>query len=155
MNSRDITENKKLQKTRTLTVLRASYSGIHGFKSVLFLGRLEFFLNGNLKMQRFFYLINSVVVTNKMDKLRVTAASKQNGLKWAVAQDINSRRKEGRQVVRSSLVSRRLNTISIFNPFDGESMGNNFKCTILSKVCSSFIFMHTNCGYQKKWLKLD
>ena len=82
--------------------------------------RKSFFINFSV----FFHLINSVVVTNKMDKLTVTAASKQKDLKWAVAQDINNRRKEGRQVVRSSLVSRRLNTISIFNPFDGVPTGN-------------------------------
>ena len=48
-------------------------------------------------------------------------------------------------MVRSSLVSRRLNTISIFNPFDGESMGNDFKCTILSKVCKATVIPISSC----------
>ena len=77
----------------------------------------------NIYLQPFFntHLMNSVVVTNKIDRLTVTAASKQMGLKNEVAQHISSRRKEGRQVVSSSFVSRRLNTISIFSPFEGIS----------------------------------
>ena len=67
-----------------------------------------------------FDLINKVVVTNKIDRLTVTAASKKKGLKKEVAYDIKSSSKEGRKVVKSSLVRRRLNTISIFKPSEGE-----------------------------------
>ena len=66
-------------------------------------------------------LINNVVVTNKIDKLTVTDASKYTGLKNVVAYDIRRRRNDGRYVVRISLVRRRLNTISIFKPFVGNS----------------------------------
>ena len=62
------------------------------------------------------YLMNNVVMTSITVKLTVRAASKQKGLKNVVEQVIRRRRKEGRQVVRSSFVSLRLNTISIFNP---------------------------------------
>ena len=68
-----------------------------------------------------FDLINKVVVTSKIDRLTVTAASKKKGLKKEVAYDIKSSSKEGRKVVNSSLVRRRLNTISIFKPFVGNS----------------------------------
>ena len=67
----------------------------------------------------FAHLTNNVVITSKMDKLTVTAASKQIGLKKVVAQDNNNRRNEGRQVVKRSLTRRRLNTIFIFKPFVG------------------------------------
>ena len=75
-------------------------------------------VQGNFQFVKI-YLMNKFVVTNRMERLTVTAASKQKDLKNVVAQDMSSRRKEGRQVVRSSLVSRRLNTISIFRPADG------------------------------------
>ena len=65
--------------------------------------------------------MNNVVVTNKMDKLTVTDASKYIGLKKVVAYDMRRRRNDGRYVVRISLVRRRLNTISIFKPFVGNS----------------------------------
>ena len=63
--------------------------------------------------------MKSVVVTSSMDRLTVTAASKQKSLKNVVAQDISSRRREGRQVVSSSFIRRLLNTISILRPFEG------------------------------------
>ena len=66
-----------------------------------------------------------MVVTNKIERLTVTAASKKKGLKKEVAYDIKSSNKEGRKVVKSSLVRRRLNTISIFKPFEGEPNMNN------------------------------
>ena len=71
-------------------------------------------------------LINNVVVTNKIDKLTVTDASKYIGLKNVVAYDIRRRRNDGRYVVRISLVRRRLNTISIFKPCVGNSKAINY-----------------------------
>ena len=109
---------------------------------------VEIFLSFFINFSVFFHLINSVVVTNKMDKLTVTAASKQKDLKWAVAQDINNRRKEGRQVVRSSLVSRRLNTISIFNPFDGVPMCNISNVLFGQKSAKLLSFPHLHFNDQ-------
>ena len=71
-------------------------------------------------------LINNVVVTNKIDKLTVTDASKYIGLKNVVAYDIRRRRNDGKYVVRISLVRRRLNTISIFKPCVGNSKAINY-----------------------------
>ena len=79
-------------------------------------------------------LINNVVVTNKIDKLTVTDASKYIGLKNVVAYDIRRRRNDGRYVVRISLVRRRLNTISIFKPFEGEPNMNNSFSTFKNKA---------------------
>ena len=75
-----------------------------------------------------------MVVTNKIDRLTVTAASKKKGLKKEVAYDIKSSNKEGRKVVKSSLVRRRLNTISIFKPFEGEPNKNNSFSTFQNKA---------------------
>ena len=80
------------------------------------------------------FLMKSVVVTSKIDKLTVTAASKQIGLKKEVAQHIHTRRKEGRYVVNNSLVRRLLNTISIFTPFEGESYHKNLFIVLSKKL---------------------
>ena len=66
-------------------------------------------------------LIKRLVVTSMTERLTVTAASKQKDLKNVVAQEIRSKRMEGRQVVRSSFMMRLLNTISILTPSDSKS----------------------------------
>ena len=66
--------------------------------------------------------MNNVVMTNMTVKLTVRAASKKKGLKNVVEYVIPSRRKVGKKVVSSSLVRRRLNTISILRPAFASSL---------------------------------
>ena len=91
--------------------------------------------------------MNNVVVTNKMDKLTVTDASKYIGLKKVVAYDMRRRRNDGRYVVRISLVRRRLNTISIFKPCVGNSKAINYFFPKIYADGTWIIVVKTPCLY--------
>ena len=75
------------------------------------------------------YLMNNVVITSIVVKFTVNAASKKKDLKKVVAKVIPKRRNDGRNVVKSSLVSLLLKRISIFNPWLAFPAKRNLGCS--------------------------
>ena len=85
------------------------------------------------------YLMNNVVITSIVVKFTVNAASKKKDLKKVVAKVIPKRRNDGRKVVKSSLVSRLLKRISIFNPWLTFPAKRNLGCRVKIKNSPDFM----------------